>query len=567
MKTQKRLLEFVNVARTPDEIADFTGIDRQSASQIYDLRTQYGPFGFRTLNEIEPFLTLSPVVREVFLRNIGPYSFGQWTTLTYRTQEPNGNPWAAAHSHMLHTGKVLLFPEFDTNVTVLWDPANERIPDFTYPDNQPGAGEFLYCSGHAFISEGRLLAVGGGGNEPTNAKNSAWIFDPDDGTNGTWTMVGDTMDFNRWYPTVLNLGYPRVLIASGTQSSDSPEIYNEEEDEFVPVIGPPGNPTGAEYEMVERYPGLHLLPTGKILYTHTGWGHSGDESRENTAYFEFTGTDTGQWTEMITNMNFPDRTEGMSVQILKPVDRAVEQEARVIVFGGGFPEDRGGTKVEAINTAFLSPDTQWQSLNDMDVSRLHASAVLLPDGKVLVFGGAEHRSDGSGTMGFKNTQIFDPESDTFSTMDEMEFDRGYHTITVLLPSGKVMVSGGINGPNQTYIEIFEPPYFFKEGSRPKIIKESLPRRVRHGDSFEFDIEMLQEDEIEKVVLVRPMSYTHHTDTEQRVLQLKFSQSGNLISATMPGGEPPYPQAPRGYYMLFILNHRDVPSKAEFIYLN
>ena len=113
------------------------------------------------------------------------------------------------------------------------------------------------------------------------------------------------------------------------------------------------------------------------------------------------------------------------------------------------------------------------------------------------------------------------------------------------------------------IDIFSPPYLFK-GARPVI--DTAPGLVHHGQTFTIDT--AQASEITKVVLVRPMAPTHNTDTEQRVIQLIFNPTGaNTLSATAPNGWHPHATAPRGYYMLFIINSNGVPSEAKFIQLH
>ena len=484
---------------------------------------------------------------------------GEWITLPYLLQEPSGAAFSAAHSALLHNGRVLFLPESDTVKTLLWDPTNEASPTFSFPDNFPS--DFLFCSGHSFLQSGQLLVVGGGGNFVSNAINRAWRYNPDAGTNGTWTRTAGDMLQQRWYPTAVTLGEPGfVLVASGVfgnvQYADQLEVYNETTDSFTVV-------TGGTRVIPETYPGLHLLPTGKVLYTNTGFGHFTHETNTTAAYFTFDNLEnpvSGQWTTMTSPMNHPDRSEGMSLQILTPAAIPEEYTSRVVVFGGGWPNTAGRQKVEAISTAALSPSTPWNLLQDMAVPRFHASAVLLPDGKALVLGGAEHSDNG--TTATKNTQIFNPATETFTTADNLEFSRGYHTVTVLLPSGKVMVSGGINGPNERKIEIFSPPYLFK-GARPTIT--SVPTFFHHSQSI--TITTPNASSIQKVVLVRPMAYTHHTETEQRVLPLAFSQvDWQTLAVTAPGNHP-HPQAPRGYYMLFILNSSGVPSQGQFVYLH
>ncbi len=127
-----------------------------------------------------------------------------------------------------------------------------------------------------------------------------------------------------------------------------------------------------------------------------------------------------------------------------------------------------------------------------------------------------------------------------------------------------MATGGQNTTGEDIIEVFRPPYLFA-GTRP-VINAVSPSPVHHGQTF--TIETPQAAEIAKVVLVRPMAVTHQTDSEQRTIQLCGTQSGkNTLSATAPNGWHPHGLAPRGWYMLFILNGNGVPSEAKFIHLH
>ena len=237
---------------------------------------------------------------------------GDWNTLPYTMKTPRRGTFSAAHSAMLHTGRVLFLPEGDTTNTLLWDPTDEVNPNFDFPDTSPT--DWLFCSGHSFLSDGQLLVAGGGGNAVSGAIDRAWRFDPDAGTNGTWTKTLGDMAQRRWYPTVITIGYPYVLVASGIYGTnlwaDELEVYDELTDSFTIV-------TGGTRVLPETYPGLHLLPTGKVLYTQTGFGHFSwtNETSTTAAYFEFNDLNnpfSGSWTDMTSLMNYPDRTERMS---------------------------------------------------------------------------------------------------------------------------------------------------------------------------------------------------------------------------------------------------------------
>src|SRR3546814_10956176 len=95
---------------------------------------------------------------------------------------------------------------------------------------------------------------------------------------------------------------------------------------------------------------------------------------------------------------------------------------------------------------------------------------------------------------------------------------------------------------------------------------NVPAQVHHV--HEFEIETPSPSDIAKVVLGRPMAVTHQTDSEQRVVQLAFHVSGaSTLRATAPNGWHPHALAPRGWYMVFLIDHDGVPSVGEFMHLH
>ena len=169
-------------------------------------------------------------------------------------------------------------------------------------------------------------------------------------------------------------------------------------------------------------------------------------------------------------------------------------------------------------------------------SRVNPNPCLLPDGSVFLSGGAPAGEP---------CWLYNPTTSAWSEMHEQTIERKYHSHALLLPTGEVMSCGWQNNT----IQVFKPPYLFK-GSGPVI--SSAPNNVHFGEHFQ--IGTPQSDDIEKVVLVRPMAPTHNTDTEQRVIELLFHCSGNYtLGATAPNGWLPHATAPAGYYMLFIID--------------
>lgn len=78
-----------------------------------------------------------------------PASVGQWTPVQKW-------PYSAVHTHVLPTGKVMFFSEFgDGDTPTLWDPQTNVLTTL------PKAGFNIFCAGHAFMPDGRLLVAGG----------------------------------------------------------------------------------------------------------------------------------------------------------------------------------------------------------------------------------------------------------------------------------------------------------------------------------------------------------------------------------------------------------------------
>jgi hypothetical protein len=102
----------------------------------------------------------------------------------------------------------------------------------------------------------------------------------------------------------------------------------------------------------------------------------------------------------------------------------------------------------------LSAQDSWISGPDMAMTRQRHSATLLSDGRLLVAGGAY---DFWGEAATATCEIFDPTTETWSSAASMSVARSSHTAT-LLPSGKVLVTGGYNGGGYALssAELYDP---------------------------------------------------------------------------------------------------------------
>ena len=155
--------------------------------------------------------------------------------------------------------------------------------------------------------------------------------------------------------------------------------------------------------------------------------------------------------------------------------------------------------------------------------------------------------------------MYDPSANTWTLMAAQQRARLYHSTAILLPDARVISMG--SNPRakmiEKSIEIFSPPYLFR-GERPVITE--YPEQIVYEQSFSVKVD--RAGQIGKVVLMRPEVLTHVTNTDQRLLELKFDIVNNEALEIQGPSTSAY--MPRGFCLLFVLNSAGVPSVGKFL---
>jgi hypothetical protein len=510
-------------------------LEREIAERVLDFRNQEFPLGFRHIKEFERLDVIGADILERLFEHFSHLFYGAWSV--FPRPIPRRGPGTydgVVHAALLHTGKVLFITADET--TLLWDPEDTSAATFEDPANQPPYSQL--CGHHVFLSDGQLLSVGGGGYGPNPVARWGYRFDP--GTK-TWSPTANPMSESKWYPTAVVLDDDRVLVTCGN-SGGQMDIYDKATDTFAQIV------SGDDKHFPNLYPGLHVLPNHVVFYSRTGWGSAGAGGFATpdgtSAYFALTGPNSGAWTPITPAL--VNRAKGMSVMLHATTPPYV----RILVMGG--VDNATNNTYELFDATVLSPASSWSgpiAFPDGQHRSL-CSAVSLPDGKVFVSGGIQVPNS--------PCTMFDPETNTWAPMAALPSIRDYHSVSILLPSGRVMMAGW----NNSSIEIFDPPYMFHK--RPAI--SAAPSLVHHGQTF--TISSPDAASIARAVLVRPMAITHQTDSEQRVLVMSCLQRrGHRLTLTAPHGGHPHALAPKGYYLLFVVTDTGIPSEGRWIYLH
>ena len=144
---------------------------------------------------------------------------------------------------------------------------------------------------------------------------------------------------------------------------------------------------------------------------------------------------------------------------------------KILVMGGGDPPTNTAEVID-----LNAPSPAWRQVSSMAIARRHGNAQILPDGKVFV-SGVPADPVSITWRPFLPSEIWNPATETWTTMASALIPRLYHSAVVLLPDGRLLSIGG-NETTQT--EIYEPPYLFA-GPRPTIT--STPSSVSPGQTF------------------------------------------------------------------------------------
>jgi PKD repeat protein len=436
---------------------------------------------------------------------------GEWSNLV---------SWPAMAKHMilLPYDKALIFSTGDD--VQLWN-----IGSNTFKPVPATFGD-LHCAGHVTLADGSALVVGGQEGSPFIGTKITATFDP---VTESWTNR-TPMHYARWYPTITTLPDGRVLSTGGTDEGKGkvriPEIYDPTTDTWTELPG------AAKTQPL--YPFMYVDPTSGRLYDAA--------PAARTEFLDIAGG--GSWSP--GPMSGWDNLAGGCCSEAG----AMYDIGKIIRTGGGDPAHN---RTGVIDLTAASPT--WRETAPMAFARRRQNLVILADGNVMAVGGTAASDDPARAV--LAGEIWDRDTETWTTVASMSTPRMYHSSAMLLPDGRVVAAGG-DHPNATSkltAQFFSPPYLYK-GPRPEIA--TAPDEAGYGATFTIDTAT---PGISSVALIRSGAPTHAIDMNQRYVPLTFSQNGASLSVQVPASGK---VAPPGYYMLVIENADGVPSAGRWI---
>jgi len=238
--------------------------------------------------------------------------------------------------------------------------------------------------------------------------------------------------------------------------------------------------------------------------------------------------------------------------------------ATIMICGGSKINLNADERCIALNTGL--PNPQWAQVASMPMGRVMPDSVLLPNGLVMVLNGASYGIAG-GAAGESYSAngpvyasiLYNPATNTWSTLASNAVPRMYHSGAVLLADGRVVstgseeqsyvdwvaqtpncYNGGANAkfpactsPFEMRMEVYEPPYLFLNVERPVIVLASAPKTIKYATSFTINTST-DASKIDSVVFIRYSTSTHSLNTDQRYVELVFTvTNSNTLTITSP----------------------------------
>jgi hypothetical protein len=416
-----------------------------------------------------------------------------------------------------------------------------------FTQTSPPAGRNLFCAGHALLSDGRVLLAGGHIDNGIGIRNIT-LFKTSPTNAYTWESP-TVMNAGRWYPTTTTMGNGEVVIIGGSKAntdSATPEFVHEPIPEVRTATGAPARRLTNASKLLPWYPRSFLAPNGSLFV-----------AGPSLQTFFLSAAGTGTWTNGPRHVEPEARNYGAAVMY---------EPGKILYAGGGLSP--------AVNTAEvinLKGALAWRAVNSMQYARRHHNLTVLPTGEVLATGGVgtdgiDNPNDFNDThLPVRAAELWNPVTETWTTLASNALTRGYHSSSLLLPDGRVLNAGSGEGAgadrDERQAELFTPPYLLR-GARPTI-SSITPTAMGYGATI--TVTTPQAATVTRVTLIRLGAVTHAFDQNQRFQALtivsRTSSALTVRAPSLPNEMPP------GHYMLFILTGpagSDVPSVAKII---
>ncbi len=473
------------------------------------------------------------------------------------------------------------------DINVAWD-FDIWTPSLGFGENahlvlKPSFPMDAFCTLARVIDLDTLFFVGGGsakGKSPGTQKGTT-IFDV---KNNIFKKYQD-LNYPRWYGSVIRTSDEKLVIVGGLDvETDIPSIVPEIIDlkrisegwkllnkaKSDDLFGGDGGSSGAREW---SYPRSYLSSDGNIVgisYNKIWKMDKNDDYRisktnelplvkggiANIIHTDPNATEPLKHSEelKILTIGSPVGDRNSTVMIGKD---------KVYIFAGKQIEDAYASSNKVYEIDFSdSTYPRYKELESTAFPRANADATILPNGEVFLNGGTAYTEL---KFSIFTPEIYNVNTQTTRTLSDGYFKRNYHSSTLLLPNGSLLITGG----DIWNSEIFYPPYLFEKDENNKTVLAKRPviskisKKIKRG-IVEMELDKKEILDIEMITIISTGATTHGQASEPKFRSLEFIKNDeNKISFKIPSNKN---ELQNGTYMIFAISTSGVPSKGEIIFL-
>lgn len=473
------------------------------------------------------------------------------------------------------------------------------------------------CSIGAFFPDGTLANIAGkgaDGSAPEEGFNWVRTYAPGpcqtSGCTQNWVERG-MLSSHRWYPTAVTMTTGDILVVGGATVGGL--VINQ------------ANINNPTYEIVRQstttpsasvpFPFLNITPAQNldpgICYNMYPMVHLLPNSQNANQMFTLAGNRSTIWDYVANKLvkmlpeipNAPRTFPASAMNVLLPMSGTAPSNPEILVCGGSsadMPRPQAMDDCWSIQPYEANP-TWVQSDSMPNGPQTMSNGLWLPDSTLLILNGARIGCAGSEMADSPVFEplIYDPSAapgSKFTTLPSTAVPRLYHSVALLLPSGKVLVAGsnplvtysatGEVGKNWPYIqndghrapiirqqkktsrypteyrvEFFSPPYL----SQPRPDITSSPASISYNSTFRMASTLNGKTITGKAqaLLIYPGFSTHGQQHGQRMLQMPTVQgTGSTFTVSTPENQSVMPP---GHYLLWMVVD-GAPSTGHWISL-
>ncbi len=385
--------------------------------------------------------------------------------------------------------------------------------------------------------------------------NKSYEFDP---IKEEYVAVGK-LNESRWYAGLPVLTNGEVLAVSGLDNvgiiTESTERYDVAAKQWV--LGP--------QRAFPTYPALFRTPNPDVLFFSGSIAGYGPANKGREPGFWNVKDNSFKAVGGLRDSNILETSASVALPPKQGTNDGSQSYRIMIAGGGGIAESPLSTaRTDVIDTN--DPTAHYTPGPDLPKPLRYLNLTVTPWDDVFATGGStDYRAKGNSYS--HKTFYINPTTNQLSELADENVGRTYHSGSLLLPDGRILVFGGdalfsdkddtSPGIFEQRMEIFTPPQLFR-GERPSITSPPS-QEVSRGEELLYDSKNAAE--IKTARLIPPSSATHVTNIEQRSVAAVVQNVNGKVKITLPGDEN---ILPNGWYMLFVTNPEGTPSHATMI---